>query len=603
MGPYTVCPKQVLTLTLPGSLPPSPTPDSRLPPSSITLEADVYYPDGPGPFPVLLMRQPYGRAIASTVVYAHPTWYASHGYLVVIQDVRGRGSSGGTFRLFEDEADDGYATVLWAANLPKSSGEVGMYGFSYQGMTQLYAAARRPEPLKAIAPAMVGYDLYADWAYENGALLLQAGLGWAFQLAAETARRSGDAAAYHALYQAGHQLPLDAPNPADPDLLRDLAPDSFFHLWRNHPNPDAYWQALHPDLTGVDLPMLHLGGWFDPYLRGTLRLYHQMQAQSQAPQYLWIGPWGHLPWSRRVGARDFGPEADNPVDRLQLRWFNHWLKGQDLKGQDEGLSQDSPVRLFAMGTNRWQDWLHWPQAHSTPYYLHSSGLAGMRLDDGHLSPKTVNLPASYDVIVHDPWRPVPSLGGHSGIPSGSFDRAALDGRSDVLTYSTPPLADFLKVTGTPTLTLYLTADAPSVDLSAVLSEVYPDGRAFNLTQGYGRFRLSENPIHLGGSDNLAGAENLTESNPISGQPTPQALSLALQTTCFTLPPGHALRLSVAAAAFPAYPVNSGTGDEGNFTPQINHRIITLTLWHGADWASCLHLPLLSTDVQPQAPTP
>ncbi|MEB3288545.1 MAG: CocE/NonD family hydrolase, partial [Leptolyngbya sp.] len=534
MGPYAVCPKQVFTLTLPTPDSRLPTPNSQLPTpnSPIPLTADVYTPDAPGPFPVLLMRQPYGRAIASTVVYAHPTWYASHGYMVVIQDVRGRGGSGGEFRLFEHEVEDGEATVYWAANLPKSSGEVGMYGFSYQGMTQLYAAARRPEPLKALAPAMVGYDLYADWAYENGALLLQAGLGWAFQLAAETARRAGDAAAYQALYQAGHQLPLDGPRPADPDLLRDLAPDSFFHDWRNHPHPDAYWQALQPDLAGVDLPMLHIGGWFDPYLRGTLRLYRQMQAQSKSPQHLWVGPWGHLPWSRRVGARDFGPGADNPVDRLQLRWFNQFLKGRD-----EGFGQDSPVRLFDMGRNHWQDWPHWPQPVATPHYLTSTGLAGMRLDDGRLSPDATDFAPGYDVIVHDPWRPVPSLGGHSGFPSGSFDHAALDGRSDVLTYSTPPLTASLQVVGTPTTTLYLTTDAPSVDISAVLSEVSPDGRAFNLTQGYGRFRLSA---------------------PDSTLPSPQAVTLPLQATSFTLPPGHALRLSLAAAAFPAYPVNSGT---------------------------------------------
>ena len=563
MGPYAVCPKQLLTLPLPGS--PAP-----LPPA--TLDADVYYPDAPGPFPVLLMRQPYGRSIASTVVYAHPTWYASHGYIVVIQDVRGRGSSGGEFRLFEQEEDDGEATVQWAANLPKSSGDLGMYGFSYQGMTQLYAAARRPEPLKALAPAMVGYDPYADWAYENGALLLQAGLGWAFQLAAETARRQGDAAAYHALYQAGHHLPLDGPIAADPSPLRDLAPESFFHDWRNHPQPDAYWQTLQPDLAGVDLPMLHLGGWFDPYLRGTLRLYHHMQAQSRAPQHLWIGPWGHLPWSRRAGARDFGPAAENPVDRLQLRWFNQFLKGQD-----EGLGGDPPVRLFDMGANRWQDWLSWPQVSPTPYPLTSTGLAGMRTDDGHLLPAAANLPPGNDVIVHDPWRPVPSLGGHSGIPSGSFDRAALDGRSDVLTYRTAPLTHSLRITGTPTLTLYLTADAPSVDLSAVLSEVFPDGRAFNLTQGYGRFTLAAPP-------------RPTDS---PGAPTPPPITLPLQATSFTLPPGHALGLSLAAAAFPAYPVNSGTGSEIETVPQIAHRILTLTVRHGQGTPSCLHLPLQS----------
>ncbi|NJP10372.1 MAG: CocE/NonD family hydrolase, partial [Leptolyngbyaceae cyanobacterium RU_5_1] len=174
----------------------------------VRLDADVYCPTGEGPFPVLLMRQPYGRAIASTVVYAHPIWYAAHGYIVVVQDVRGRGTSEGDFKLFVDELEDGYDAVQWAANLPGSTGDVGMYGFSYQGMTQLYAAATHPLALKTICPAMIGYDLYADWAYENGAFCLQANLGWAIQMAAETARLKDDMEAHRMLSTAAKNLPL-----------------------------------------------------------------------------------------------------------------------------------------------------------------------------------------------------------------------------------------------------------------------------------------------------------------------------------------------------------------------------------------------------------
>src|SRR4028119_816016 len=158
---------------------------SMLTRNGVRLDADIYRPDSEGEFPVLLMRQPYGRAIASTVVYAHPIWYAAQGYIVVIQDVRGRGSSEGEFSLFATEVEDGEDTVNWAAELPGSTGTVGMYGFSYQGMTQLYAAAAKPPALKAIAPSMVGYDLYHDWAYEGGAFCYQLSLGWAIQLAAE----------------------------------------------------------------------------------------------------------------------------------------------------------------------------------------------------------------------------------------------------------------------------------------------------------------------------------------------------------------------------------------------------------------------------------
>jgi uncharacterized protein len=158
----------------------------------VRLDADIYRPDTAEKLPILLMRQPYGRAIASTVVYAHPRWYAAQGYIVVIQDVRGRGTSAGEFDLFSHEIEDGLDTINWVSQLPGSTGNVGMYGFSYQGMTQLYAAVHKPEALCAIAPAMVAYDLYTDWAYENGAFCLYANLAWAMQLAAETARLQGD---------------------------------------------------------------------------------------------------------------------------------------------------------------------------------------------------------------------------------------------------------------------------------------------------------------------------------------------------------------------------------------------------------------------------
>ncbi|NMF84083.1 CocE/NonD family hydrolase [Nodosilinea sp. P-1105] len=527
---------------------------------AIALDADVYYPDGDGPFPVLLMRQPYGRAIASTVVYAHPSWYASHGYIVAIQDVRGRGTSGGEFDLFRHEADDGYATVLWAADLPQSNGQVGMYGFSYQGMTQLFAAAKRPAPLKTVAPAMVGYDLYHDWAYENGALLLQAGLGWAFQLAAETARRQGDRSAYQALYNAGHTLPLTGAMPARPQVLQELAPDSFFHDWLEHPPGDVYWRSRTPDLSTVDLPMLHIGGWFDPYLRGDLRLYQQMVRQTTTPQHLWIGPWGHIPWSRRLGALDFGLEAESPIDRLQIRWFD-----QVLQERDTGLLAEPPVHLFVIGDNQWQAFERWPEVPPTSLFLSSTGLAGMHQDDGCLTTEP-NAAVGQDVIVHDPWRPVPSLGGHSGLPPGPFERCAIDGRSDVLTYTTELLTQPWTVIGIPVLQLYVEVDAPSFDLSAVLSQVDTADRVISLTQGYGRFEQTD-------------------------KQRDQPLRLPLHPTSFTLPVGHRLRLSLAASGFPAYPVNSGTGQPVGDVAQIDYRIVTLRVCHGRDWPSGVSLGL------------
>ena len=200
----------------------------------VRLDADVYRADTDEQLPILLMRQPYGREIASTVVYAHPRWYAAQGYIVVIQDVRGRGTSAGEFDLFAHEAADGLDTVEWVSQLPNSTGKVGMYGFSYQGMTQLYAAAGQPKCLKAIAPAMVAYDLYADWAYENGAFCLYASLAWAIQLAGETARRQGNEVAYLKLQGGGGggglpraTCPLMAQFLLTPKLCRSWQPTLF----------------------------------------------------------------------------------------------------------------------------------------------------------------------------------------------------------------------------------------------------------------------------------------------------------------------------------------------------------------------------------------
>lgn len=512
----------------------------------VRLDADVYYPEAPGEFPVLLMRQPYGRAIASTVVYAHPTWYAAQGYIVVIQDVRGRGTSEGEFSLFAHEIEDGADTVTWAATLPGSTGQVGMYGFSYQGMTQLYAAIARPEALKAICPAMVGYDLYQDWAYEGGAFCLQANLSWAIQLAAETARLKGDRAAFQTLSTAAKSLPLCDEVPTRSGLLKKLDPDSFYHGWLDHPEPGDYWDRLspHSQLQAVDLPMLHIGGWFDPYMRGTLRLYREMATRSQLPQHLIVGPWAHLPWGRRTGAIDYGKEAATPCDRLQIRWFDQFLKGKDT-----GLLEELPVTLFEMGTNQWRKFSQFPGGTTVPYYLTSTGLASIDEQDGRLVPSEPAPAPLPDVLVHDPWRPVPALGGHAAFPSGAFDRTHLDCRTDVLTYTTEPLATDLHLAGELVAEIHCAADAPSFDLCAVLSEVRASGGVYNFAQGYGRV---ENP-----------------STPL--------LRISLQPTCQYIPAGHALRLSLSATCFPAYPVNSGTGTPVGEARLIDQKIMTLRI--------------------------
>jgi uncharacterized protein len=516
----------------------------------VRLDADIYRPDAEGELPVLLMRQPYGRAIASTVVYAHPSWYAAQGYIVVIQDVRGRGTSEGEFKLFANEIADGADCVNWAASLPGSNGQVGMYGFSYQGMTQLYAAIAKPPALKTICPAMIGYDLYTDWAYEGGAFCLQTNLAWAIQLATETARLRGDQEKYQALLTASRNLPVN-----HPEILQKLAPESFYHDWVAHPQPDTYWQELSPKsyFQSVDLPMFHIGGWFDTYLRGTLHLYQDMVARVTTPQHLIIGPWAHLPWGRKVGAADFGKLAISPIDQMQIRWFNQFLKGVDT-----GLLDESPVCLFEMGSNIWQDLPSLPKQNQKSYFLSTTGLASIREDAGILIPSHQSpvpshqspIPSPQDVLVHDPWRPVPAVGCHAAMPAGVFERSQIDCRSDVLTYTSEPLTADLSLVGKVLVEICCQSDQDSYDLCAVLSQVYPDGSVYNVTQGY---------LHC-----QDGTNKVTRN-------------IQLQPICIRIAKGNCLRLSLSLASYPAYAMNSGNGTIFSSTHLMNAQIITLSV--------------------------
>ena len=530
---------------------------SMLTKDGVRLDADIYRPEAAGEFPVLLMRQPYGRDLASTVVYSHPAWYAKHGYIVVIQDVRGRGTSEGEFNLFVSETQDGFDSVNWAANLPGSNGKVGMYGFSYQGMTQLYTAAAKPSALITICPAMVGCNLYADWAYEGGAFCLQSNLGWAIQLAAETARLKADISAYQALYAASRNLPLYDTVPARPEIIKNLAPDSYYHDWLDNYRPSEYWEKLSPNIKDLDLPMLHVGGWFDTYLRGTIHLYKEMASRSSCPQHLIIGPWAHLPWGRKVGALDYGFAASNPVDELQIRWFDRFLKGVDT-----GILDERQISLFEMGRNDWRKFDKWPNNNHKSYFLASTGLAAMREDAGILTESCADV-CTDDIFVHDPWRPVPSLGGHAAFPAGAMERSAIDCRTDVLTYTSAPLTADLHLAGDIIVEVFCTADAPSFDLCAILSEVKDGGSVYNFSQGYVRVSSGETPVII-----------------------------VLQATCMQIAKGNALRLSLSAACFPAYGVNPGTGAPDGEARAIDAKIITLTVSCGGNCPSKILLPIV-----------
>jgi putative CocE/NonD family hydrolase len=512
----------------------------------VRLDADLYRPPGNGPFPLLLMRQPYGRKIASTVVYAHPSWYAAHGYMVVIQDVRGSGTSEGEFKLFQREREDGADTLAWAATLDACNGRIGMYGFSYQAATQLLALAGaldlgNPAP-SALCPSMMGWDVYSDWAYEGGAFCLSGGMSWALQMGAERARLAGDVAAFTAMRAAARNLPLNEEFTAWPAVLQRYKGYTHYADWIGNPGPGGYWDSISPKAalagrTG-DVAMLHVGGWYDQMLDGTLGAFKAMAAASRAPQRLLVGPWPHIPWTA------------SPVDEEQLRWFDRFLKDRD-----NGVDCEPPVNLYDIGAKAWRRFGAWPSPASQPWHIASDGLAAASDVNGRLVREPQ--PTSLDTLVHDPWRPAPSVG-------GGQDRAALDARSDVACYTSAPLAVPLRLAGDVLAEIDVEADQLTHDLAVILSEVSPDGRATVLSHGYLR---------------------------IANARSPSLRTVPMRALCTTVPAGAALRLSLQAAAFPAMAMNPGTGASDAKARPFDSRIITLSIHGGGSRVSRLMLPV------------
>ena len=434
------------------------------------LVSRVWHPDGDGPWPVLVMRQPYGRAIASTVTYAHPSWYAGHGFLVVVQDVRGRGVSDGRFDGFAQEAADGAATIRWARTLEGSNGRVGTYGFSYQGLSQLLNSgatsggdddddAALPD---CLSPAMCGLDERLHWASEGGAHWWALGLGWALQLAAEGCRRRGDGAGWRHIRRSLQQGQFPDEGLA---LLERHDPGGMGLGWlRQDPSRPQDWtvQTVAPAL--LRRPMLLIGGWHDPHLNGVLDLWARARAAGGCPGLV-IGAWSHLDWN-------------GGHDSELLAFFQRHLQGATVAAPSPPAAPESPIRLQCCATGTWHGAGH-PSDLSEPpgaaiaWSLHSDGLAAIRCDEGELRPE----PAGHDVVVlvHDPWRPVPGRGGHLGLVPGPVERADLDRRADVACFSSAPLEQDLWLLGCVCLQLRVSADQPSFDLCAALSEVSPDG--------------------------------------------------------------------------------------------------------------------------------
>ncbi|PLP59134.1 peptidase [Mesorhizobium loti] len=552
-----------------------------------TLLADVYRPTEPGTYPVLLMRLPYNKSDAQAIVYARPEVYASHCYIVAIQDVRGQYKSEGTFYPFRNEGLDGYDSVEWAAALPGSSGKVGMYGFSYVGATQWLAAAERPPHLVAIAPAQTGSDYFNGWTYEGGALSQAFIQSWPLSsVALSASRRLGNQQALNDIQSAASklssiyaQLPLTRLMPASRHET-EVAP--YYGDWIAHNTWDSYWKpwsirARYPEIA---VPALNLAGWYDVFLRGGVENYAGMREQggsdvARSGQRLIIGPWSHMPWQQTVGELDFGAKAANPIDALQLRWFDHWLKGEA-----NGIETEKPVRIFVMGANRWREADSWPpkEAETVSFYLQSRGQANTRFGNGGLTTETPQAGQAADQYRYDPTDPVPSLGGHSccspdGAPIGPVDQASVEDRADVLVYATPPLERDMEVTGPVTVELYASSSAVDTDFTAKLVDIHPDGKAYNLANGIIRASMRDS------------LERRTPVEP--GKVTKYAIDLGPTSSVFLR--GHRIALEISSSNFPHYDRNLNNGKlDGTGAPVVAEQRIL----HDAANPSRLVLPVM-----------
>ncbi len=538
------------------------------------LRSDHYYPRGGGKNATLLMRQPYGRDIASTVVYAHPAWFARRGYNVVIQDVRGRGGSEGEFYPFRNEGRDGAETIAWLRERPESNGRVGMYGFSYQGMTQLLAAAEQPEGLECIAPAMTVCDLYAGWFYHNGALRLASSLGWGVQMLKEDAVRCGLHEARMKLEAAWTNLRAQmwAMPYAEHAAIVDPGLPSYVRDWFEHDAQGEYWCAMDVGTraTKIAVPALHVSGWYDTYLEGSVRGFellrrHAGTEHARENQYLLAGPWVHIPWGDRVGECDFGTAARLNTDELLLRWFDHWLK-------DASTFADEPkVRHFAMGANRWFAADDWRGSAEKVMYLHSGGRAESRKGDGALSSE-VGIEESPDVFVYDPEVPVMSPGGPMGV-SGPTDQAVLEMGNNLLVYTSAPLVEVLHVLGAPKVSVYVSTSATHADVVAKLVRVMASGRAEFVCIGIAR------------STYLFG--DAYEADKV------QHWEFELEPTSTMFAVGECVRLEVAGCAFPLYDRNSSNETKpGRMTPW-NWGRSTHVVFHDAERPSSIALRVVA----------
>jgi putative CocE/NonD family hydrolase len=562
------------------------------------LYGDVFRPEGRVQYPAILTRLPYNKNVEFPTAsgYMNPMAYARAGYAVVIQDVRGTGASEGQAFFWHQEYDDGYDSVEWVAAQPWCNGNVGMYGYSYSGHTQFAAAVTQPPHLKAICPGFtVNVPRYFVFSLRGDKFKLMLELSWCLTISSlgllriKNSHQKTKAVADKLMYltddikEQCRFLPMkDAPVVK---MIDELGMRPSYCEILAHKDDHEFWKEicdLSP-LEKITVPAFHFSGWYDVDLTpAVINSYLGIKERSRSAlarqnQKLIIGPWVHNAYMlNKVGELDFGMLASGAVidmAGMHLRWFDYWLKGVD-----NGVKDEPPVRIFVMGANVWRNENEWPLARTkyTKYYFHSCGQANSRYGDGLLS---FRLPDDepFDSYIYDPRNPVPShemgMGAYDQ-GMGAYDQQEVEIRTDILVYTSEPLKADLEVTGPVEVILCAASSAVDTDFTGKLADVWPDGKAYNVAEGIIRAGYRESGIAM---------------KPIKpGEVYEYSIGLGATSNVFKV--GHRIRVEISSSNFPKWDRNLNTGHPLGQDAEI--QLAMQTIYHNRRFASHILLPVI-----------
>jgi putative CocE/NonD family hydrolase len=543
----------------------------------VVLRADVLLPSAEGKFPALLYRTPYGKQFALRE-YKMFEKAVARGYAVVVQDVRGRYASDGEFVAYQNEGRDGYDTIEWVANQSWCDGNVGTFGLSYPGAVQWLAAVENPPHLKAMAPAMT-FSTPRNFYYSGG-VFDGSWLDWIWMNIAPDIRRRKNLAGPKTYQEAAESwkreherlqnfLPLhDLPD------LKNVAP--FYYEWLSHSPADPWWDwaELHNKYGRVQAAVLNLSGWYDEAYGpdGATTNFNGLLASrkgdTNSRTRTLIGPWTHGGQEKtRAGEREFGPSAAIDYDELILRWMDRYVRGVE-----NGVDREKPVRIFVMGKNVWRDEDAWPlaRAKAQTYYLRSETNSARFARLNQTAPDRAG---SYNEFVSDPTHPVTD----PYDAYGAHDYRSLAGRSDVLVYDTDLLPSDTEVTGPIHAEIYVSADTPDFDLWVRLLDIAPDGTAFNLmSPGLDVLRASYRNEKLE-PELLKGSEIYK-------------LTLDRMLTSNVFRSGHQIRIQISGAFFPHFSRNLQSGESELTSSRMCPAHVRI--YHDPDHRSRIELPVI-----------